>query len=80
MNPIFQHGHVEQQLRDATIIPATPQQVAAQKRGLGDCVHRIAGPIGRALKWPCLKGNGTTDLKPGSPCDKLKNALNKITP
>jgi hypothetical protein len=46
---------------------------------LGDRVHQIAGPIGRAIHWPCMKGNGTTDLKPGSPCDKTKNFLNKIT-
>lgn len=46
---------------------------------LGDAVHAVAGPIGRAIKWPCLKGDGTTDLKPGSPCDRFKKRLNKIT-
>ena len=43
---------------------------------LGDAVHRLAGPIGRALHWPCLKGDGTTDLKAGSPCDKMRKMLN----
>jgi len=46
--------------------------------GLGDKVHSVLGPIGKAIHWPCLKGDGTTDLKPGSPCDKIKNTLNKI--
>jgi len=46
--------------------------------GLGDAVHKVLGPIGKAINWPCLKGNGTTDLKAGSPCDKVKNLLNKI--
>ena len=48
-------------------------------RGLGDAIHAVAGPIGRAIHWPCLKGDGTTDLKPNSPCDKLRNIANKIT-
>ncbi len=49
-------------------VPAVP--------GLGDRVHQLAGPIGRAIHWPCLKGDGSTDLIPGSPCDKLKRMLN----
>jgi hypothetical protein len=48
------------------------------KPGLGDRVHAVAGPIGRALHWPCLKGDGTTDLKPGSPCDKIRTQLNRL--
>jgi hypothetical protein len=51
----------------------------SDKKGLGDALHRVAGPIGRAIHWPCMKGDGTTDLKPGSPCDKLRGTLNKIT-
>jgi hypothetical protein len=47
-------------------------------RGLGDLVHKVAGPIGRAIGWPCLKGDGTTDLKPGSPCESARRTLNKI--
>ena len=46
--------------------------------GLGDVIHKVAGPIGRAINWPCMKGDNTTDLKPGSPCDKLRQAANKI--
>jgi hypothetical protein len=51
---------------------------ARQKRGLGDIIHGVAGPVGKALHWPCLEGDGTTDLKPGSPCDKARQALNHI--
>ncbi len=47
-------------------------------QGLGDLVHKIAGPIGRTVRWPCMKGDGTTDLKPGSPCDRARRALNRI--
>jgi hypothetical protein len=46
-------------------------------RRLGDLVHKLAGPIGRAVRWPCLKGDGTTNLKPGSPCARARRALNK---
>jgi hypothetical protein len=59
--------------------PSTLHQSAAAKTiGLGDALHKVAGPIGRAINWPCLKGDGTTDLKPGSPCDKLRQAVNKV--
>jgi hypothetical protein len=47
--------------------------------GWGDAVHRIAGPIGRAIGWPCMKGDGTTDLKPGSPCDQARGFLNNLS-
>jgi hypothetical protein len=46
--------------------------------GLGDLIHKVAGPIGRALRWPCMKGDGTTDLKPGSPCARARRVLNTI--
>ncbi|MGD0813362.1 MAG: hypothetical protein ABSA83_07140 [Verrucomicrobiota bacterium] len=52
--------------------------VLSDKQRLGDAVHRIAGPIGRAIHWPCMKGDGTTDLKPGSPCDRVRITLNKL--
>jgi hypothetical protein len=45
---------------------------------LGDCIHKIAGPIGLLLHWPCLKGGGTTDLRPGSPCARIQARLNTI--
>lgn len=51
---------------------------ATVKKGFGDKVHSIFGPIGRAIHWPCLKGDGTMDLKPGSPCDKARKLLNKL--
>lgn len=46
---------------------------------LGDALHKVAGPIGRAINWPCMKGDGTTDLKPGSPCERLRDSLNRMT-
>jgi hypothetical protein len=46
--------------------------------GLGDIIHKIAGPIGRAIHWPCLKGDGTTNLKPNSRCDRARQRLNKV--
>ena len=46
--------------------------------GLGDALHSVAGPIGRKIHWPCLKGDGSTDLKPGSPCAKMRQAANTI--
>ena len=44
--------------------------------GLGDALHSVLGPIGRRIKWPCMKGDGTIDLKPGSPCAKRVQKLN----
>lgn len=54
--------------------------ITVERRGLGDMIHSVAGPIGKAISWPCMKGDDTTDLKPGSPCDKVKTTLNKILP
>jgi hypothetical protein len=48
------------------------------KLGLGDAIHAIAGPIGRAVRWPCMKGDGTIDLKTGSPCDQVRTGLNNL--
>jgi hypothetical protein len=48
------------------------------KLGLGDALHAFAGPIGRAVHWPCMKGDGTTNLKPDSPCHRTKNRLNSV--
>jgi hypothetical protein len=47
-------------------------------QGLGDAIHKIAGPIGRAIGWPCVKKDGSTDLIPGSPCAKWRDDLNTI--
>jgi hypothetical protein len=46
--------------------------------GLGDLIHKFAGPVGRAIHWPCMKGNGSTDLKPGSPCAKARELANRV--
>jgi hypothetical protein len=84
--PIFQPGYFEELRRTTVIIPATPEQLAAQKTaieqrklGLGDHAHQVLGPIGRAIGWPCMKGVGSTDLKPGSPCDKARTFLNDLS-
>jgi hypothetical protein len=49
-----------------------------RRLGIGDALHAIVGPIGRAIHWPCLKGDGTADLIPGSPCDQARQRLNAI--
>ena len=66
------HAKLRDQYAIVTVRGADP------RRGLGDLVHSVAGPIGKAIHWPCLKGDGTTNLRPGSPCDKTRRALNKI--
>jgi len=45
---------------------------------LGDKLHSLFGPIGKAIHWPCLKGDGTTDLKPASWCNYFRITLNKL--
>jgi hypothetical protein len=55
-----------------------PHPPPVLKIGLGDALHKIAGPFGRAIGWPCLKGDGTTDLKPDSPCARARRVLNTV--
>ena len=75
----FAKGTVSQDGKTMTMREDDFQAIREKYRPkLGDMVHAIAGPIGRAIHWPCLKGDGTTDLKPGSPCDQIKTALNKL--
>src|SRR5271155_1348930 len=62
-------ARLRQQYEDPSALPS---------RGLGDWVHKVAGPIGRAVRWPCMKGDGTTALRPGSPCDRARRALNRL--
>jgi hypothetical protein len=57
---------------------SVPGAKLASRVGLGDAIHAVAGPIGRAINWPCMKGDGTTNLRPGSPCAKLRDKLNRI--
>ena len=85
-----QPGYLEECLRlgkvsgaaGSELVEFTPEQHATLRSqfapGLGDRVHNVAGPIGRAIHWPCMKDDGTTDLKPGSPCDRARNLLNKL--
>lgn len=47
------------------------------KRGLGDRVERAVKPFAKAIRHPCLQPDDT--LRPGSPCDKIKRALNRLT-
>jgi hypothetical protein len=54
-------------------VPALPLE-----KGLGDALHEKFGPIGKAIHWPCLKGDGTTDLKPRSLCNYMRQTFNLI--
>lgn len=47
-------------------------------RGLGDLVERVAKPIAKALRLPCLDENH--NLRPESPCAKRRDRLNKAFP
>ncbi len=50
--------------------------------GLGDLVHSVAGPVGKLLHWPCNErlpdGTVTAELRPGSPCAKMRERLNSV--
>lgn len=46
--------------------------------GLGDLVEKLVKPIARAIKSDCLDERDA--LKPGSPCAKRRDALNKLYP
>jgi hypothetical protein len=56
--------------QEREIAPIQPPRL-----GMGDVVERVAKPIAKALKLPCLDGNGR--LKPESGCARRKAALNK---
>ncbi len=47
-------------------------------RGLGDLVEKLAKPVAKALKRPCIKQDGT--LRPESACAKRRRLLNKLVP
>ena len=72
------HARLRQQYHPAPPTVALSPPEGAGVRGLGDLVHKVAGPIGRAVRWPCMKGDGTTELKSGSPCDRARHALNVL--
>ena len=44
--------------------------------GFGDIVERLAKPIAKALRLPCLDKAG--NLKPESGCAKRRDKLNKV--
>ena len=54
----------------------------SSKTGLGDAIHRVAAPIGQLIHWPCMKrdasGAVTQDLRPNSPCAKIRRGLNVV--
>lgn len=56
---------------------SAPSVPSVAKKGLGDLVERAVKPIAKAFKHPCLQPDDT--LRPGSPCAKIKAALNKLT-
>jgi hypothetical protein len=73
-------GQLDEETQTVRFTPADWLKIREEfKIRLGDAVHSVAGPVGRALRWPCMKGDGTSELKPGSPCDRARNALNGIT-
>lgn len=47
-----------------------------QRIRLGDAVEKLAKPIAKALKLPCLDGD---KLRPESPCAKRRDRLNRLT-
>jgi len=47
-----------------------------QFQGLGDRIERLAKPIAKALRLPCLDKTG--NLKPESGCAKRRDAMNKL--
>jgi hypothetical protein len=53
-------------------------QPKRRKIGLGDALHKIAGPIGKAIHWPCMRGDGSTELKSDSPCAKARALANRV--
>jgi len=58
-----------------TIIKAARTKATARP-GLGDYVERLAKPIARALKLPCLDAD--QQLKPESPCARRRDRLNRL--
>jgi len=47
-------------------------------RGLGTVIEQAVKPIAKALKLPCL--DAQSRLKPGSPCARRRDALNRAFP
>ena len=43
----------------------------------GDAVEKLAKPIAKALRLPCLKKDGS--LKPESECAKRRDRLNRLS-
>lgn len=56
--------------------PSSASEPSALKKGLGDLVEQAVKPIAKAIHHPCLQADDT--LRPGSPCHKIKTALNRV--
>ena len=74
-------GRVEQD--SIEIDPLVLEEIVKGKGfGLGDLIHKIAAPIGKALNLDCMEkdkdGNATLELVKGTPCWKRQQALNKV--
>jgi hypothetical protein len=50
----------------------------AKPRGLGDLVEAAVKPVAKALGLSCLDAN--YHLRPGTPCAKRRDALNRKVP
>ena len=48
-------------------------------KGLGDLVSKVATPLARALRLPCIDPE-TNNLRPESSCAKRRDALNAALP
>ena len=79
MNPLRSTDSEMAKMR-ATLaeLRADPSKASAPPPGWGDRLHNVLGPIGEAINWPCMKGDGTTDLKPATLCFYLRQTFNKI--
>jgi hypothetical protein len=65
--------------RHAQRIAANPDGAAAARpAGLGDALEKLAKPIAKALRLPCL--SAADRLQPESNCAKRRDALNRAFP
>lgn len=49
-----------------------------RRTGLGDLIEKAVKPIAKAMHHPCL--DEQAQLRPGSPCAKIRDALNRAVP
>lgn len=79
-----EHGEyllIERHVAVALKLKYRPELLEKDKekwRGLGDVIHAVAAPIGRALGMDCFEKNG--ELKPASPCGQRRASWNEKYP